>query len=143
MATMTKRDLIDKVVQRTGLKRPDVKAVLQEFLDQIIVELRRGNRLEFRDFGVFEIRERAARMAQNPKTMEKVTVPAKRAVRFKIGRLMRESLSIKSGGKGSSAKAAGAAAVAAGTGSSVTEVKPIAPASTTKKKRSTKSTTSK
>ena len=53
-------------------------------------ELARGNRLEFREFGVFEVRERAARWAQNPRTLEKVRVPAKRVVKFKVGRLMRE-----------------------------------------------------
>ena len=47
----------------------------------MIGELGQGNRLEFRDFGVFEIRERAARIAQNPKTMEKVRVPNKRTLR--------------------------------------------------------------
>ena len=58
----------------------------------MIDELTNGNRLEFRDFGVFEVRERAARIAQNPKTLEQVQVPARKAVRFKIGRLMRERI---------------------------------------------------
>lgn len=92
MATVTKREMIDKVADRTGLKRSDVQDVLHEVLDQIIGELRKGNRLEFRDFGVFEVKERAARVAQNPKTLEKVLVPAKRAVKFKVGRLMRDSI---------------------------------------------------
>jgi hypothetical protein len=48
--------------------------------------------LEFREFGVFEVRERAARRAQNPRTLEKVYVPAKRVVKFKVGRLMRERI---------------------------------------------------
>ena len=52
----------------------------------------KNNRLEFRDFGVFETRTRAARVAQNPKTLERVEVPAKRTVKFKMGRLMRENL---------------------------------------------------
>ena len=60
-----------------------------KFLDEVIEELGRGNRLEFRDFGVFEIRERAARRAQNPKTLEQVEVPAKKTVKFKTGRLMK------------------------------------------------------
>jgi len=92
MATVTKRELIDKVAERTGLKRSDVQDVLHEVLDQIIAELRKGNRLEFRDFGVFEIKERAARVAQKPKSLQKVSVPAKRAVKFKVGRLMRDSI---------------------------------------------------
>ena len=67
-----------------------VKDILQRFLDEIIDELSVGNRLELREFGVFEVRERAARRAQNPRTLEKVSVPAKRVVKFKVGRLMRE-----------------------------------------------------
>jgi integration host factor subunit beta len=51
--------------------------------------------LEFRDFGVFEVKERAARTAQNPKTLKKIQVPAKRRVKFKIGRVMREKLNTK------------------------------------------------
>ena len=92
MATITKKDLVERITEKTKLKRQDVKRVCQELLDQVIIELRRGNRLEFRDFGVFEVKERAARIAQNPKTMQKVSVPAKRAVKFKVGRLMRESV---------------------------------------------------
>ena len=68
------------------------KEVIQMFLDQIIDELVKGNRLEFRDFGVFETRKRAGRMAQNPKTFERVRVPARRHVKFKAGRLMKQNL---------------------------------------------------
>ncbi len=92
MSTITKKDLVERITDKTRMKRHDVKRVCQELLDQIIIELRKGNRLEFRDFGVFEVKERSPRVAQNPKTMEKVTVPAKRAVKFKVGRLMRESV---------------------------------------------------
>ncbi|MDX2132012.1 MAG: HU family DNA-binding protein [Planctomycetota bacterium] len=94
MPTITKKDLVERISERTRLPRADVKRTLQEFLDLIIVELKRGNRLEFRDFGVFEVKTRAARLAQNPKTLQKVDVPAKRAVRFKVGRLMRESVEL-------------------------------------------------
>jgi integration host factor subunit beta len=69
-----------------------VKRVIQAFLDDIIDELGQGNRLEFRDFGVFESKQRAARVAQNPKTLERVHVPPKRTVKFKVGRLMKEKL---------------------------------------------------
>jgi len=68
------------------------KEIIQSFLNAIIDELAAGNRLEFREFGVFESRERAARRAQNPRTLEKVDVPAKRIVKFKVGRLMRKKV---------------------------------------------------
>lgn len=92
MKTITKKDLVDRIADGVGQKRVVVKRIVQQFLDEIVEELGNGNRLEFRDFGVFEIRERAARVAQNPKTMEKVPVPRKRTVKFKIGRLMKEQL---------------------------------------------------
>jgi integration host factor subunit beta len=93
MATITKKDIVDRITETTKAKQSSVKAIVQCILDEIIAELAKNNRLEFRDFGVFEVRERAARMAQNPKTMEKVQVPAKKKVRFKMGRIMREKLS--------------------------------------------------
>ena len=91
MAT-TKRDLIDRIAEKTGTKRTLVKTVVQDLFDEIIAELGKGNRLEFRDFGVFDTRTTRARTAQNPRTLEKVDVPAKRRVVFKPGRLMREGV---------------------------------------------------
>lgn len=96
--TITKRDVVERISERTGLKKTDVKATLQEFLDEIVAELGNGNRLEFRDFGVFEVRERKARTAQNPKTLEPVPVPAKSIVKFKPGRKMKDAL--EQGGPG-------------------------------------------
>ena len=92
MSTITKKELISRIAERTQAKRILVKRITQAFLDEIISELCRDNRLEFRDFGVFETRTRAARIAQNPKTLERVSVPAKRTVKFKMGRLMRQNL---------------------------------------------------
>src|SRR5690606_9871536 len=84
--------LVDRIATKHNLQRTAVKNVLQDFLDEIVNELGEGNRIEFRDFGVFEVKHRAARMAQNPKTLERVPVPAKRSVRFKPGRKMREEM---------------------------------------------------
>jgi integration host factor subunit beta len=88
--TITKKELIARIAERTGQTKVVAKEVIQLFLDEIIRELGRGNRLEFREFGVFEIKARAARKAQNPRTLEKVQVPGKRVVKFKVGRLMKE-----------------------------------------------------
>ena len=93
MHTVTKKELVDRIAEQTGSKRIVVKQIVQSFLDETIEELGRGNRLEFRDFGVFEIKQRAARIAQNPKHPEqKVRVPPKRTVKFKLGRLMKQRL---------------------------------------------------
>jgi len=92
MPTVTKKDFVDRIVKKTQCKHVAIKAVVHLFFDEIVSELAKGNRLEFRDFGVFEVREQAARVAQNPKTLEPVEVPAKRRVKFKMGRIMREGM---------------------------------------------------
>ena len=88
--TITKKELVNRIAEQTSQTKVVVKEILQNFLEEIVEELAVGNRLEFREFGVFEVRERAARKAQNPRTLEKVFVPAKRVVKFKVGRSMRE-----------------------------------------------------
>jgi integration host factor subunit beta len=93
MATITKKELIDRIADSTQAKRVVVKRIIQSFLDEIVSELSSDNRLEFRDFGVFETRNRTARVAQNPKTLERVKVPTKRSVKFKMGRMMKDKLS--------------------------------------------------
>src|SRR5205809_8059297 len=97
MATITKKELIDKIAGTADSRRVQVKKVIQQFLDAIVDELGQGNRLEFRDFGVFETKLRKARKAQNPKTLEPVEVPEKRTVKFKVGRLMKQRLGELSG----------------------------------------------
>ena len=90
--SITKKNLIDRVAESTGTKQSLVKKVVQQFFDQIIAELAKGNRLEFRDFGVFDTKTTPARMARNPRTSAKIQVPAKRRVVFKLGRLARERI---------------------------------------------------
>jgi len=92
MATITKKELVDRIADGTDTSRGFAKAVVHQFLDEIVTELAKGNRLEFRDFGIFEPKTRAAREAQNPKTLEKLHVPAKRTVKFKPGRLTESKL---------------------------------------------------
>jgi len=91
--TITKKELVNRIAEKTGVTKVVAKEIIQSFLDSIIDELAEGNRLEFREFGVFETRERKARRAQNPRTLEKVDVPSKRIVKFKVGRLMRQKVS--------------------------------------------------
>ncbi len=96
MATITKKELVNRIAERTGQTKVVTKEIIQQFLDEIIRELGNGNRLEFREFGVFEIKSRAARRAQNPRTLEKVSVPAKKVVKFKVGRLMKQRVGLLS-----------------------------------------------
>jgi nucleoid DNA-binding protein len=88
--TITKRDLVQRISDSTGQTKVLVRDIIQRFLDEVSDELVRGNRLEFRKFGVFEVRSRPGRIAQNPKTLEKVTVPAKRVVKFKVGNILKK-----------------------------------------------------
>jgi len=90
MHNVTKKDLTDKIAEEIDLPRITVKKIIQMFLDEITGELAAGNRLEFRDFGIFEPVKRKARKAQNPKTLEKVSVPQKTTIKFKPGRLMKQ-----------------------------------------------------
>ena len=89
---LNQKYLIEKVAQSSNTTRTTVKPIIQYFLDEIVTELGKGNRIEFRDFGVFETRMRQARTAQNPKTLEPVDVPASRTVKFKMGRIMKQKL---------------------------------------------------
>jgi len=92
MTTITKKEFVARITENTQTKRVIVKSIIQSFLNEIVDQLAKDNRLEFREFGVFETRTRAARVAQNPKTLEQVHVPAKRTVKFKMGRLMKQKL---------------------------------------------------
>lgn len=89
MATISKQDLIDRLAAETGLPKARVKIVFSSLLTHISEELRKGNRLEFRDFGVFDTKQMAGRPAQNPRTGEKFYVPAHNVVRFRPSRKLR------------------------------------------------------
>ena len=92
MATITKKEIVDRIAEITQTKHVVVRRVIQSVLDEVISELAKDNRLEFRDFGIFESRIRASRSAQNPKTLQLVVVPAKRTVKFKMGRVLKQKL---------------------------------------------------
>ena len=90
--TITKREIAERIADRLGIGQIQALGVIQSFLDEIVVELSAGNRLEFRDFGVFETVTRKARTALNPKTLEKVPVRRRRVVKFKVGRLLKQKV---------------------------------------------------
>ncbi len=112
MATITKRDMVSRISKRLGLPQGDVKQVVQVFLDEVIEALGDGHKLEFRDFGIFHVVTRRARMGRNPRNGQKVFVPAKRAVNFRMGRRMR--LRLQEGGAPETPAAPPAAAADSG-----------------------------
>ena len=89
MATTTKKELTNQIAEKLKQRQMLIRDIVQAFLDSCMEELSRGNRLEFRDFGVFETVSRAARKARNPKTGDVVEVPPKTVVDFKMGKRMK------------------------------------------------------
>ncbi len=88
--TVTKRELCERVADKVDCTQVLAKDVIQTFLDEITNEISQGNRMEFRNFGVFETRLQAPRKARNPRTDEVVHVPAKAVVSFKVGKKLNQ-----------------------------------------------------
>lgn len=89
--TMTKKKLINSISQERGIHPNDVRHVIQSFLDKMTDSLSEGERLEFRDFGVFEVVERKQKIGRNPKkAAEPIIIPARNAVKFTPGKKMRK-----------------------------------------------------
>ena len=89
---MTKKEIVRKIAEKSGLTQIQTKDIVQSTLDAIVDSIVEAGRIELRNFGVFEVRERAPRKARNPRTGETVFVPAKKVVIFKPGRLMEDRL---------------------------------------------------
>jgi len=89
--TMTKKRLIQSISQERKLHPTSVRQVIQSFLDRIIDCLAQGERLEFRDFGVFEVVVRKQKIGRNPKNASvPIVIPARSAVKFTPGKKMRK-----------------------------------------------------
>ena len=88
---MTKRELVVRISKETGIVQEDVYTVVQKTLDYITEGLVKGEHIEFRDFGVFEICVRKSRIGRNPnKPAATVRIPERRVVKFKPGKRMKE-----------------------------------------------------
>jgi nucleoid DNA-binding protein len=90
---MTKRDLVVRISNETNLVQQDVLAVVQKTLDYISEAVARGETVELRNFGVFEVKVRKARIGRNPNAPAKdVRIPPRAVVKFKAGKEMREAV---------------------------------------------------
>ena len=87
---MTKKEIVKRISEDIGLTQLKTKDIVQRTLDAIIDTLVTEGRIELRNFGVFEVKQRAPRKARNPRTGEKVYVPSKNVVTFKPGKEMEE-----------------------------------------------------
>ncbi|MCO8123261.1 integration host factor subunit beta [Stieleria sp. TO1_6] len=85
---MTKKDIVRTISDEVGLTQQQTKKIVQRTFDSIIDTLVREGRIELRNFGVFEVKPRAARRARNPRTGDEVIVPEKHVVTFKPGKYM-------------------------------------------------------
>jgi nucleoid DNA-binding protein len=91
MGNLTKRDLVVRISNETGLVQQDVFDVVQKTLDYITDALAEGQNVELRNFGVFEVRLTKARVGRNPNKPDKdVVIPARATVKFKAGKVMRQ-----------------------------------------------------
>ena len=87
---MTKRELVVRIAEKTNLSQLEVFSVVQKTLDYITESLEKGENIEFRDFGVFEIKTRKPRIGRNPNKPENtVIIPERRVVKFKPGKEMK------------------------------------------------------
>jgi nucleoid DNA-binding protein len=88
--TLTKRDLVIRISEKTGLNQQQVLDVVQKTLDNIAEALTKGEKVELRNFGVFEVRVRKARIGRNPNApTADVPIPERSVVKFKPGKQMR------------------------------------------------------
>ncbi len=89
---MTKKEIVKQIADRVKLTQLETKEIVQQTFDAIVETLLEEGRIELRNFGVFEVKERKARKARNPRTGEKVYVPPKAVVTFKPGKEMEEKV---------------------------------------------------
>lgn len=88
---MTKRDLVLRIAAQSGLNQRDIATVVQLMLDNVTSELAAGRGVEFRNFGVFSVKKRAARIGRNPNMPARdVVIPEEAVVKFKAGKTMKE-----------------------------------------------------
>lgn len=89
---MTKKEIVTRISDETDMKQIEVKKIVQKTLDIIIESLAKGEDVELRNFGIFRTKSRKARTGRNPKTGQDVQIPAKKAVAFRAGRVMKEKV---------------------------------------------------
>ena len=89
---MTKKEIVKEISESLGMTQLKTKEIVQKTFDAIVKTLVEDGRIELRNFGVFEVKKRAARKARNPRTGDKVFVPEKFVVTFKPGKEMEEKV---------------------------------------------------
>jgi len=109
-STLTKADLIQEVERITELKRSESEAIVETIFESIIISLQKGEKIEIRGFGSFRTRDRRGRVGRNPKTGEKVEVPAKKIPFFKPSKELKDFVNSAEAEASAAAPAGGDAA---------------------------------
>ena len=94
--TLTKNDIVRTLAEKNELEIAATRRVVQGTLDMILEALIQGNKVELRNFGVFEVIERKGRIARNPKSRQEVFIPERRVVKFKPGKVMEDKITTPS-----------------------------------------------
>lgn len=92
---MNKAELIAEVAVKTGLSKKDSEKAVNAALDTVTASLENGEKVSLVGFGVFDVKEREARMGRNPKTKEEIPIPASRVPQFKAGKALKEAVDKK------------------------------------------------
>ena len=92
---MNKADLVSAVAEKAGLSKKDSEKAVNAALDTVTASLQSGEKVSLVGFGVFDVKEREARMGRNPKTKEEIPIPASRVPQFKAGKALKEAIDKK------------------------------------------------
>lgn len=92
---MNKAELITAIAEKSGLSKKDSEKAVNATLETITESLKQGDKIQLVGFGVFEVKDRAARMGRNPKTKEPISIPASRVPQFKAGKALKDTVDNK------------------------------------------------
>jgi len=95
-ATLTKNDIVRTLAEKYELEIASTRRVVQGTLDMVLEALLKGDKVELRNFGVFEVIERKGRIARNPKSKQEVFIPERKVVKFKPGKVMEDKITTPS-----------------------------------------------
>ncbi len=94
--TLTKNDIVRTLAEKYELEIASTRRVVQGTLDMVLEALLKGDKVELRNFGVFEVIERKGRIARNPKSKQEVFIPERKVVKFKPGKVMEDKITTPS-----------------------------------------------
>ena len=87
---MTKAELVARIAEQAGVSKKQADRCLKAFIEALVDALQKGEKVAIPGFGIFQVKERAARKGRNPKTGEEITIPARKVVHFKPAKQLRE-----------------------------------------------------